>query len=82
MIGVTVRAVLIAALVVLLTYLVFRQHLYATAFVVALVCVGVIADLARLTWRANLWVEQDLERLVAEVSDSPAATHIPSDAVT
>ncbi len=78
-IQVTVRSVLIAALTVLVAYLFGQAHLYATAFVVALICIGVIADLARITRQASQWVEQDLERLVAEVSDAPAATYTPDD---
>jgi signal transduction histidine kinase len=79
-IGVTLRAVIVALLVTLIVYLVSRTQLYATALVVGLGCVGVIADLARLTLRASLWIEQDLERLVAEVSDAPAASFVPQDA--
>ena len=78
-IKVTVRSVLIAALTVLIAYLIGQAHLYATAFVVALICIGVIADLARITRQASQWVETDLERLVAEVSDAPAATYTPED---
>jgi two-component system nitrogen regulation sensor histidine kinase NtrY len=67
--------VLIGVLGFLAVFLVTKQ-LYATMLVAIIAGVAVVADLVRVTSRAGLWVEQDLERLTAEVSDAPAATFV------
>ncbi len=74
--AVAVRAALIGVLSFLAIYLVAVAHLYATALVVVIVGIAVGADLARVAARASRWVELDLERLTAEVSDAPVATHV------
>src|SRR6185295_7681496 len=71
--AVTLRAALLGALTFLAIRLIFPAHLYATALVVIIVALFVVADLAKVVSRAGRWMEQDLEQLTAEVSDTPVA---------
>ena len=75
--AVTIRAALLGALAFLAIRLVAASHLYATALVVVIVALFVVADLAKVVSRAGRWMEQDLEQLTAEVSDTPVAAVAP-----
>jgi nitrogen fixation/metabolism regulation signal transduction histidine kinase len=69
--AVTMRAVIVGALTFLAVWLIVPGHLFATALVVIIIALFVVADLAKLVSRAGGWIEQDLEQLTAEVSDAP-----------
>jgi two-component system, NtrC family, nitrogen regulation sensor histidine kinase NtrY len=75
--AVSVRATIVGALAFLAIWLVIPAHLFATALVVIIVALFVVADLARLVSRAERWMEQDLEQLTAEVSDTPVVAMAP-----
>lgn len=68
------RTVVIAALAFLAFHLLASTHLYATAVLVLVVGGFVATDLAQVVGRIVRSAEHDLERLVANVSDSPAVT--------
>jgi nitrogen fixation/metabolism regulation signal transduction histidine kinase len=69
--AVTMRAVNVGALAFLAIWLIIPSHLFATALVVIIIALFVVADLAKVVSRAGRWMEQDLEQLTAEVSDTP-----------
>lgn len=71
--AVTVRAAIVGALTFLAIRLIVPAHLFATALVVIIIALFVVADLAKVVSRAGRWMEQDLEQLTAEVSDTPVA---------
>jgi nitrogen fixation/metabolism regulation signal transduction histidine kinase len=75
--AVTVRAAIVGALTFLAIWLVIPAHLFATALVVIIVALFVVADLAKVVSRAGRWMEQDLEQLTAEVSDTPVVAIAP-----
>ncbi len=75
--AVSVRAAIVGALAFLAIWLVIPAHLFATALVVIIVALFVVADLAKLVSRAGRWMEQDLEQLTAEVSDTPVVSMAP-----
>jgi two-component system, NtrC family, nitrogen regulation sensor histidine kinase NtrY len=75
--GVTVRAVLIGALSLLAIWLAISAKLYATVLVVVIVIAVIVTDLVKAVNRAARWLEDDLERLTAEVSDLPSAAFAP-----
>jgi two-component system, NtrC family, nitrogen regulation sensor histidine kinase NtrY len=75
-VGVTVRAVLAGSLSYLAIWLVLSKHLYATALVVVIIITVVVADLTKIVSRSGRWLEDDLERLTAEVSDAPSAPFV------
>jgi two-component system nitrogen regulation sensor histidine kinase NtrY len=80
MFAVTVRAAIIGGLAFLAIWLVLDAHLFATALVVIIVALFVVADLAKIVSRAGRWMEQDLEQLTAEVSDTPIVAIAPRSA--
>src|SRR5262245_47839001 len=75
--AVTVRATLVGALAFLAIWLVVSERLYATALVVVIVGLFLVSDLVRVVARAGRWMEQDLEQLTAEVSDTPVVAMAP-----
>src|SRR6185295_1703871 len=75
--AVTMRAALLGALAFLAIWLIIPSHLFATALVVVIVALFVVADLAKVVSRAGRWMEQDLEQLTAEVSDTPVVAIAP-----
>ena len=72
-VAVVVRAAILGGLSFLAIWLVIPAHLFATALVVVIIGLFVVADLAKVIARAGRWMEQDLEQLTAEVSDTPVA---------
>ena len=77
--AVTVRSAIVGGLSFLAIWLVIPAHLYATALVVVIIGLFVVADLAKVVARAGRWMEQDLEQLTAEVSDTPVAAFTSRD---
>src|SRR4051812_47599524 len=75
--AVAMRAAMLGALTFLAIWLVIPAHLFATALVVIIFALFVVADLAKVVSRAGRWMEQDLEQLTAEVSDAPVAATAP-----
>jgi two-component system, NtrC family, nitrogen regulation sensor histidine kinase NtrY len=75
--AVTMRAVIVGALAFLAIWLIIPSHLFATALVVIIIALFVVADLAKVVSRAGRWMEQDLEQLTAEVSDTPVVAIAP-----
>ncbi len=69
---------MVGALAFLAIWLIVPSHLFATALVVIIIALFVVADLAKVVSRAGRWMEQDLEQLTAEVSDTPVAAIVPS----
>lgn len=75
--AVTMRAVVVGLLAFLAIWLIVSAHLFATALVVIIIALFVVADLGKVVSRAGRWMEQDLEQLTAEVSDTPVAAIAP-----
>jgi signal transduction histidine kinase len=71
--AVSARAGAVGVLAFLAIWLVVPGKLYATALVVVIIALFVVADLSKVVARAGRWMEQDLEQLTAEVSDTPVA---------
>jgi nitrogen fixation/metabolism regulation signal transduction histidine kinase len=77
--AVLARAVLFAALIVILVRLITDTHFYATELVVLLGCVLVVADLVRVVAHADRSTQQFLESLSAGALEAPASGPAASD---